>query len=266
MEEIFKRTKQFKQEVFDKVKLEFHQFGLHIYNANVKQLVDVPGYEYFSYLGQKTQMEAANQAKIDVSDAKMKGAIGAKEREGLTLQNTINIDAELKIISTRRQGEGNKEEIRVKTKMQIYKNQRDAKMEQVNAELAKKKAVWSQSAKMAQVEADKGSNTRNFVWWEGAEYYWWSRHAQGSVGEGGGKEAVLYDKIRESASRSRARRQEELTELRKRADEFLCMFNEVQNESKDRLKEIEESQLKLAQLQTTLERLELNVSNLESEN
>ncbi|XP_074375543.1 myosin-12-like [Apium graveolens] len=60
--------------------------------------------------------------------------------------------------------------------------------------------------------------------------------------------------------------QEEITELRKRADEFLCMFNEVQNESKDRLKEIEESQLKLAQLQTTLERLELNVFNLESEN
>lgn len=155
MEEIFKGTKQFKQEVFDKVQLELDQFGLHIYNANVKQLVDVPGYEYFSYLGQKTQMEAANQAKIDVSEAKMKGAIGAKEREGLTLQNAAKIDAESKIMSTRRQGEGNKEEIRVKTEVQIYKNQRDAEVEQANAELAKKKAVWSQSAKMAEVEADK---------------------------------------------------------------------------------------------------------------
>ncbi|KAL8099974.1 hypothetical protein AgCh_032294 [Apium graveolens] len=133
-------------------------------------------------------------------------------------------------------------------------------MEQANTELATKKAVWSQFAKMAQVEADKGSTTRNSV----------CRHAQGPVGEGGGKEAVLYDKIRESVARSRVRRQilfmqEEITELRKRP-EFLCMFNEVQNESKDKLKEIEESQLKLAQLQTTLERLELNVSNLESEN
>ena len=26
--------------------------------------MDVPGHEYFSYLGQKTQMEAANQAKV----------------------------------------------------------------------------------------------------------------------------------------------------------------------------------------------------------
>ncbi|XP_059639269.1 flotillin-like protein 3 [Cornus florida] len=64
MEEIFRGTKSFKQEVFDKVQLELDQFGLRIYDANVKQLVDVPGHEYFSYLGQKTQMEAANQAKL----------------------------------------------------------------------------------------------------------------------------------------------------------------------------------------------------------
>lgn len=75
MEQIFKGTKEFKQEVFDKVQLELNQFGLIIYNANVKQLVDVPGHEYFSYLGQKVQMEAANQARIDVAEAKMKGEV-----------------------------------------------------------------------------------------------------------------------------------------------------------------------------------------------
>ncbi|KAF7120386.1 hypothetical protein RHSIM_Rhsim13G0011800 [Rhododendron simsii] len=64
MEKIFKGIKEFKKEVFDKVQLELDQFGLHIYNANVKQLVDVPGHEYFSYLGQKIQMEAANQARV----------------------------------------------------------------------------------------------------------------------------------------------------------------------------------------------------------
>ena len=64
MEEIFKGTKEFKKEVFDKVQLELNQFGLLSYNANVKQLVDVLDHEYFSYLGKKTQMEAANQAKV----------------------------------------------------------------------------------------------------------------------------------------------------------------------------------------------------------
>ncbi|KAK2982838.1 hypothetical protein RJ640_021328 [Escallonia rubra] len=111
-----------------------------IYNANVKQLVDVPGHEYFSYLGQKTQMEAANQAK---------------ERDGLTVQNAAKIDAETKIRSTQRQGEGKKEEVRVKTEVQIFENQREAEVVEANTELAKKKAVWSQSAKLAEVEAAK---------------------------------------------------------------------------------------------------------------
>ncbi|CAH2044402.1 unnamed protein product [Thlaspi arvense] len=155
MEEIFKGTKEFKKEVFDKVQLELDQFGLLIYNANVKQLVDVPGHEYFSYLGQKTQMEAANQARIDVSEAKMKGEIGAKERNGLTLQNAAKIDAESKIISMQRQGEGTKEEIRVKTEIKVFENQKEADVAKANAELAMKKAAWTKDAQVAEVEAAK---------------------------------------------------------------------------------------------------------------
>ncbi|CAH8272190.1 unnamed protein product [Arabidopsis lyrata] len=155
MEEIFKGTKEFKKEVFDKVQLELNQFGLVIYNANVKQLVDVPGHEYFSYLGQKTQMEAANQARIDVSEAKMKGEIGAKERTGLTLQNAAKIDAESKIISMQRQGEGTKEEIKVKTEVKVFENQKEADVAKANAELAMKKAAWTKDAQVAEVEATK---------------------------------------------------------------------------------------------------------------
>lgn len=64
--------------LYDKLSNHVNQFGLLIYNANVKQLADVRGHEYFSYLGQKTQMEAANQARVDVAEAKMKGEIGSK--------------------------------------------------------------------------------------------------------------------------------------------------------------------------------------------
>ncbi|XVE75567.1 hypothetical protein DITRI_Ditri12bG0104000 [Diplodiscus trichospermus] len=155
MEEIFRGTKDFKLEVFEKVQLELNQFGLLIYNANVKQLVDVPGHEYFSYLGQKTQMEAANQAKVDVAEAKMKGEIGSKMREGQTLQNAARIDAETKIISTQRQGEGKKEEIKVKTEVKVYENQREADIAEANADLAKKKAGWAKEAQVAEVEAAK---------------------------------------------------------------------------------------------------------------
>ncbi|XVF07178.1 hypothetical protein REPUB_Repub06bG0116200 [Reevesia pubescens] len=155
MEEVFKGTKEFKLEVFGKVQLELNQFGLLIYNANVKQLVDVPGHEYFSYLGQKTQMEAANQARVDVAEAKMKGEIGSKLREGQTLQNAARIDAETKIISTQRQGDGKKEEIKIKTEVKVYENQREAELAEANADLAKKKAGWAKEAQVAEVEASK---------------------------------------------------------------------------------------------------------------
>ncbi|VAH16466.1 unnamed protein product [Triticum turgidum subsp. durum] len=131
MEEIFKGTKTFKEKVFNRVQLELNQFGLVIYNANVKQLVDVPGHEYFSYLGQKTQQDAANQAKVDVAEARMKGEVGAKEREGLTRQNAAKVDAETKVLSVRQQGQGLKEE------------------------LAMKKAGFDKQAKVAEVEAAK---------------------------------------------------------------------------------------------------------------
>ncbi|XP_057434437.1 flotillin-like protein 4 [Lotus japonicus] len=155
MEEVFKGTKEFKQEVFEMVQLELNQFGLLIYNANVKQLVDVPGHEYFSYLGQKTQMEAANQAKVDVAEARMKGEVGAKLREGQTLQNAAKIDAETKVIATQRQGEGKKEEIKVTTDVKVFGNQKEADVAEANSVLAKKKAAWAQAAQMAEVEAAK---------------------------------------------------------------------------------------------------------------
>ncbi|KAK7859310.1 flotillin-like protein 1 [Quercus suber] len=155
MEQIFKGTKEFKKEVFEKVQLELNQFGLLIYNANVKQLVDVPGHEYFSYLGQKTQMEAANQAKIDVAEAKKKGEIGAKERQGLTSQNAAKIDAETKIITTQRLGDAQKEEINVKTSVELYRNQKEAELVKSKAELATKNAGWSQASQLAEVEAAK---------------------------------------------------------------------------------------------------------------
>uniref|UniRef100_A0ACD5XIM1 Uncharacterized protein n=1 Tax=Avena sativa TaxID=4498 RepID=A0ACD5XIM1_AVESA len=160
MEEIFRGTKTFKREVFDKVQKELHQFGLHIYNSNVKQLVDVPGHEYFSYLGQKTQQGAASQARVDVAEARMKGAVGEKEREGLTKQNAAKVDAQTKVLSVRQQGEGLKEEAKVKAEVQVFENAREADIAAAKADLAMKKADWDRRAKVAEVEAAKAVDLR----------------------------------------------------------------------------------------------------------
>jgi flotillin len=85
----------------------------------------------------------------------MKGEVGAKMRDGQTLQNAAKIDAETKIITTQRQGEGKKEEIKVKTEVKVYENQREAEVAKANAELAMKKAGWAKEAQVAEVEATK---------------------------------------------------------------------------------------------------------------
>uniref|UniRef100_A0A803L5Y6 Flotillin-like n=1 Tax=Chenopodium quinoa TaxID=63459 RepID=A0A803L5Y6_CHEQI len=126
----------------------------------MEELVDVPGHEYFSYLGQKTQMEAANQAKVDVAEAKMKGEVGAKQREGETEQNAAKIDAETKIISVQRQGEGKKAEVKVRSEVKIFENQKEADVAKAKAELAALKAGWSKSAQLAEVEAEQAVSLR----------------------------------------------------------------------------------------------------------
>lgn len=85
MEEIFKERQVFKTKVIEGVQKELDQFGLKIYNANVKELQDTAGSEYFKFLSRKAHEGASNQAKVDVANACMMGEIGVR----LFLRRTI---------------------------------------------------------------------------------------------------------------------------------------------------------------------------------
>ena len=105
MEEIFKERQIFKQKVIDNVQQELTNFGLRIYNANVKELQDTPGSEYFANLSRKAHEGAVNQAKIDVAEARMRGEIGESEKRGRTKQEISKIDAETAVLETKRKTE-----------------------------------------------------------------------------------------------------------------------------------------------------------------
>ncbi|KAL8093890.1 hypothetical protein AgCh_035683 [Apium graveolens] len=64
-------------------------------------------------------MEAANQTKVDVAEARMKG------------------------------------EIRVKAEVKVFENERETEVAEANAELVKRKAGWAKDAHVAEVEAEK---------------------------------------------------------------------------------------------------------------
>ncbi|KAF7595052.1 hypothetical protein BBP40_007455 [Aspergillus hancockii] len=81
------------------------QFGLRIYNANVKELQDTPGSEYFAILSKKAHEGALSQAKIDVAEARMKGEIGEAEKKGRMKQEISKIDADTAVLETKRKAE-----------------------------------------------------------------------------------------------------------------------------------------------------------------
>ncbi|KAL9021689.1 MAG: hypothetical protein Q9185_001053 [Variospora sp. 1 TL-2023] len=105
MEEIFKERQVFKTKVIENVQSELNQFGLRIYNANVKELQDTAGSEYFKFLSRKAHEGASNQAKVDVANAMMLGDIGEAEKRGRTRQEISKIDAQTAVLETQRKSE-----------------------------------------------------------------------------------------------------------------------------------------------------------------
>ncbi|KAI9891274.1 MAG: hypothetical protein M1814_002964 [Vezdaea aestivalis] len=105
IEDIFKERQLFKKDVILNVQSELDQFGLKIYNANVKELQDTKGSEYFSFLSRKAHEAASNQAKIDVAEARMAGTIGEASKQGKTKQEISKIDAETAVLETQRKKE-----------------------------------------------------------------------------------------------------------------------------------------------------------------
>lgn len=78
------------------------------YNANVKELQDTPGSEYFAFLSRKAHEGALNQAKVDVAEARMRGEIGEAEKKGRTKQEISKIDADTAVLETKRKAEKSK--------------------------------------------------------------------------------------------------------------------------------------------------------------
>eukprot|EP01116_Phalansterium_solitarium_P020162 TRINITY_DN586_c0_g1_i11.p1 TRINITY_DN586_c0_g1~~TRINITY_DN586_c0_g1_i11.p1 ORF type:complete len:488 (+),score=192.36 TRINITY_DN586_c0_g1_i11:123-1586(+) len=139
IEDIFRNRVEFKSQIVTSVSEELDKFGLECYNANIKELQDSDGSEYFKYLRQKTVEGAVNQAKIDVSEARMKGDIGEKERQGRTRQEVARVESDTLTLE----------------------NTRQQMIAQSDTELRVKKANLSQAAQTAEVEAKQFTEMRN---------------------------------------------------------------------------------------------------------
>eukprot|EP01126_Amoeba_proteus_P007321 TRINITY_DN12627_c0_g1_i5.p1 TRINITY_DN12627_c0_g1~~TRINITY_DN12627_c0_g1_i5.p1 ORF type:complete len:478 (-),score=103.81 TRINITY_DN12627_c0_g1_i5:25-1458(-) len=139
IEKIFNDRKAFKEILVKNVQKELDQFGLYIYNANIKELQDSEGSEYFAFLRQKKRSEAENKAKVDVAEAQKTGDIGKKERECATRIQVAQLEAET-ILS---------------------ENSRAQEVELSNAELEVVRMAAHQKKEIAKIEAINISKMRD---------------------------------------------------------------------------------------------------------
>ncbi|KAK4120552.1 hypothetical protein N657DRAFT_649050 [Parathielavia appendiculata] len=102
MEEIFTEREVFKRRIFRNIQSELDQFGLKIYNANVKELKDAPNSIYFESLSRKAHEGATNQARIDVAEAQLRGNVGEAKRKGEQEREIAKIHAETAVQKTER--------------------------------------------------------------------------------------------------------------------------------------------------------------------
>lgn len=116
MEEIFTEREVFKKRIFRNIQSELDQFGLKIYNANVKELKDAPNSIYFESLSRKAHEGATNQARIDVAAAQLRGNVGEAQRKGEQDREIAKINAETAVQKTERDIERATAEAHLQTK------------------------------------------------------------------------------------------------------------------------------------------------------
>ncbi|KAI0552673.1 hypothetical protein F4679DRAFT_44987 [Xylaria curta] len=139
MEEIFTEREEFKRRIFRNIQGELDQFGLKIYNANVKELKDAVGSTYFQSLSQKAHEGATNQARIDVADAQLRGNVGEADRRGQQERQIAKINAETA----------------------VQKTDRDIERATAEANLATQKTNLNRDVEIARIQATRATESRD---------------------------------------------------------------------------------------------------------
>lgn len=139
MEEIFTERETFKKRIFRNIQGELDQFGLKIYNANVRELRDAPNSIYFESLSRKAHEGATNQARIDVAEAQLKGNVG----------------------EARRHGEQEREIAKINAETAVQKTERDIERAAAEATLSTRKTALSRDVDIARIEAKRATESKD---------------------------------------------------------------------------------------------------------
>lgn len=160
MEEIFTEREVFKKRIFRNIQGELDNFGLRIWNANVKELRDAPESNYFKSLSQKAHEGATNQARIDVAEAQLRGNVGESRRRGEQEREIAKIHAETAVQKTERDIERataearlNKEQTALTRDVEIARVTANRTLESKDEDLKKEVEVKRAAAELERLRA-----------------------------------------------------------------------------------------------------------------
>ena len=94
IEDIFNNRATFKDQIRKTVQHELDKSGLEIFNANIKEMQDHEGSEYFTFMRQKTKEGAMNRSRVEVAEARKSGELGEKTAIATMTQGVALIEAE----------------------------------------------------------------------------------------------------------------------------------------------------------------------------
>lgn len=102
LDDLFNNRSTFKEEITDKINEQLDDFGLFIYNANIEELKDTPGNEYFEYIRKRALEGAVQDAKVAVAEQSKKGNIGERMHITETRQKLAEYEKQAKLTENER--------------------------------------------------------------------------------------------------------------------------------------------------------------------
>jgi flotillin len=138
LEEIFSGRDEFRDHVTHRIDKELDKLGLVIHNANIQEMSDHAGSEYFQFLRQRARANAENEARINIANAQKDGDIAVKDRERETRIRTSEFESNAV----------------------TFENERNVEIAESNAKLKVHQAEFKKMSEIARIEAEKASEIR----------------------------------------------------------------------------------------------------------
>jgi flotillin len=138
LDNLFNNKPIFKDQIITGINDQLEQFGLKVYNANIEELKDMPGTNYFGDLKQKALQSASNKAKVDVAEQQAFGDIGEAEHKTKSRQQLAHLEQIALSVENEKERENSKS----------------------RAELSIAKAQYDKEQQIAKIEADAESEKR----------------------------------------------------------------------------------------------------------